>query len=324
MSILNFKENELFEPFSSSFSLPGDELYKNIENDTILFDLNDTNSPNIIKFDEINSQFFDEKNLNIYPNISNSEIINSSPNTLSEKNNKDILININSTISESNRNQIQEIDLNPIKKQKKMIFQIEKDNKAKGRIKKNSNLRGKHNKFSEDNIIRKVKGRFLEKIRLYINKEYKRHLLRHKRDKKKINDLIQRITPKVSRKIKRNENLKWLKTKLYQVFSEKVSIKCSLYKPDYNKKQITQLFQENKAMDVINILNKPVEEMLNIFCNNIKVEGFDTLNKDLKELEEKLKKEGQENVNEYLEKYEYVSKNMEKIFINKNSRNNLK
>jgi hypothetical protein len=29
-----------------------------------------------------------------------------------------------------------------------MIFRIEKDNKNKGRIRKNSNLKGRHNKFS--------------------------------------------------------------------------------------------------------------------------------------------------------------------------------
>ena len=53
--------------------------------------------------------------------------------------------------------------------QNQKIFDITKINKKIGRIKKYSSLIGKHNKFSEDNIIRKIKRRFLENVRLYIN-----------------------------------------------------------------------------------------------------------------------------------------------------------
>ena len=48
--------------------------------------------------------------------------------------------------------------------------------------------------------------------------------------------LLQRLNPKVSRKIKKNLNLEWLQSKLYQVFSEKVSEKCSSYNEDYNER----------------------------------------------------------------------------------------
>ena len=46
------------------------------------------------------------------------------------------------------------------------LFNIFKTNKKIGRIKKDSSLIGKHNRLSEDNIIRKIKGRFIEKVRL--------------------------------------------------------------------------------------------------------------------------------------------------------------
>ena len=39
----------------------------------------------------------------------------------------------------------------------------------------------KNNKFAEDNIIRKIKRRFLEKVRLYINEEYKNYSIANKR-----------------------------------------------------------------------------------------------------------------------------------------------
>ena len=307
---------DLFFDTFPIFSESENESYAGVKNEKIL--LNSNNNNNIKN----------EKNIIICPYLSKNPIIKEAPldnltqNNLNENNNGNI--NLNSNISNSNIIQYQDINLKPKERKNKEIFKIYKDNKNKGRIKKSSNLIGKHNKFSEDNIIRKIKGRFHEKVRLYINKEYKRYLIKHKHDIKKIKDLLQRITPRVSRKIKRDENLKWLKSKLYQVYSENVSIKCSLYEPDYNKKQIEKLFREDKAKNVIDILNKPIKEMFLKFCNNIKVEGFKTLNEDLKELKQKLIEEGEENINEYLKKYENVAKNMENIFINKNSRNNYK
>ena len=96
------------------------------------------------------------------------------------------------------------------------IFEIRKDNKKIGRIKKNTIYVGSIIDFVK--IIRKIKGRFLGKCRIAINNEYKKYLFNNNNNLKK-NDLLQRITPKVSRKIKRDENLRWLRSKMYQVFS---------------------------------------------------------------------------------------------------------
>jgi hypothetical protein len=237
--------------------------------------------------------------------------------------NKDNCLFLHSSYSKLNSNQLKSIDIKAfeIKKQKNKIFKIGKDNKNKGRIRKNTNFIGKHDKFSEDNIIRKFKGRFIEKCRIYINKEYKRFLLTKKNDIKNIKVLLQRISPKLSKKIKKEDNLKWLNSKLNKVFSEKVSVKCSLYESDYNKKEIQKLYKENEAKNVLNILNRPVKEMLNAFIQN-KIPGFDSLNEDINELKEKMKKNNQDNIKEYLIKYKQTALNFESIFINKNSRNN--
>ena len=82
-----------------------------------------------------------------------------------------IINNNSSTDPQSKERGLQEIHL------KERVFKITKDYKGKGRIKKNTIYVGKHNKFSEDNIIRKIKGKFLEKCRLYINDLYKKYLL---------------------------------------------------------------------------------------------------------------------------------------------------
>ena len=79
---------------------------------------------------------------------------------------------------------------------------------------------------------------------------------------------MQRITPKLSRKIKKEENLQWLNSRLCNVYSENVSQKCSLYCLDHNKKAIEILFKDNETKNVIEILNKPVKFMLEAFIKN--------------------------------------------------------
>ena len=228
----------------------------------------------------------------------------------------EIMNNNSSTYPQSKERGLQEIHL------KEKVFKITKDYKGKGRIKKNTIYVGKHNKFSEDNIIRKIKGKFLEKCRLYINDLYKKYLLKKNRDPKKERILLQRLNPKVSRKIKRNLNLEWLESKLYQVFSENVSEKCTLYDEDYNERQIKVLFSKDEATEVIKILKKSVKEMFHYYTNNEEIDGFKTLKDDLEEIKKKMNEEKEEYIDRYLNKYRSIAENLEDIFINKSSRTN--
>ena len=206
------------------------------------------------------------------------------------------------------------------KKEKKKIFKIEKINKKIGRIKKNSILKGIHNRLSEDNIIRKIKGRFIEKIRLYINIEYQKFILVTKKKKGKVN-WLKKINPKIYRKIKKEDNLKWFDTKIYEIFSENLSERYSSFLPDSNKKKINRLILLNEAKNIIKILNTKVELLFNSYINEEQIEGFKTLNDDIKELEYHMEKNKQENIKEYLRRNENIAKNMKKIFIQKISRN---
>lgn len=204
---------------------------------------------------------------------------------------------------------------------KEKIFEITKirKNKKIGRIKKNSGFIGKHNKLSQDNIIRKIKGRFHEKIRLYINEEYKNYCLKNESDVI-INNWLKKIDPKYSRKIKKQDNLKWFKSKVYEVFSENVSLKYSSHSPDSNKKKIEKLFSSTETNNVKNILNTTIEVLFNKYISNEAIKGFKTLNDDLHDLEKQMNEAGQDNIKDYLEKYEYIAKNMKKIFKKKSER----
>lgn len=297
-----FSDNSIFQN-----SISNDNWNKRLPNQIFFFN-------NIIERNNIPS--FNES-------ISENQIFYSNNEDTSSQNEEKYFINLPSTLSRSKSNQNDEIKLNRIRKNKKeKIFKIQKDNKNIGRIKKNSKYVGKHDKFSEDNIIRKIKGRFLEKCRLAINNEYKRFLLNIKQNNCKLHDLLQRITPKVSRKIRKGDNLEWLDSRLYEVFSEEVSVKCSLYKSDYNKKEIKKIFEKNEAQNVISLLNKPVKEMYDAFIYNKKIWGFSNLDDDIEELRKKLEKENDENIEEYLKKYKNTALNLEEIFVKKIPRNN--
>jgi hypothetical protein len=206
----------------------------------------------------------------------------------------------------------------------KDIFKIVKINKKIGRIKKNSTVKRIHNKLSQDNIIRKIKGRFHEKLRLYNNEEYKKYLFKKTGKKKKLINWMKRISPKVSRRIKKEDNLKWFESKIFEIFSEKVSLKYSVNNFDLNKKKINKLIVLNEAKNVINILNTNVEELYEKYINNVKIDGFKTLKDDMEELEVHMESTNQENVKEYLQKYEYIAKNLKSIFLQKIARNHKK
>ena len=240
--------------------------------------------------------------------------------------------NNNSSIFTSNENTvfgldkrflpINETDKNNIfTNNKQKIFEIVKVNKKIGRIKKNSLLKGKHNMLSEDNIIRKIKRRFIEKLRLYINIEYKNFLFEKNLKKKKIINWLKKVDPKVSKKIKKEENLKWFKSKIYEIFSENISLRYSGYPTDINKKKINRLFSLNEAKNLINILNSNIESYFEKYINNEEIEGFLTLKDDIIELKVHMENSQQENIDDYLRRYENIAKNMKKIFYNKQSRN---
>ena len=117
--------------------------------------------------------------------------------------------------------------------------------------------------------------------------------------------MVKKINPQVSRKIRKEDNLKWFESKIFEIFSENISKRYSAYNPDLNKKKIERLMKLNEAANVINILNTNIETIFDKYVNNEKIDGFKTLKDDLEELKKNMEKANQENIKEYLSKYEY-------------------
>ena len=308
---------DIFDYNIPPFNLPNQKLeptfpYNNMDFDPNL-EKNDTTS---FKISLLNRA---DKDIDLYK-------IKTNPDNIKMKYENFCEINYNTHLIPTNENNISFLgeDFGEIAKglnKNKKIFKIIKINKKIGRIKSNSTLKGFHNKLSQDNIIRKIKGRFHEKLRLYINTEYRKYFFKKNKNSAKIINWLKKINPKISRKIKKEENLKWFKSKIYEIFSENVSLRYSLYSPNSNKKKIERLISVNEAKNVIDILNTDIETFYDKYINDEKIEGFKTLKNDIEELKTYMEKTNQEKIKEYLSKYEYTAKNLKKIFRQKNSRN---
>ena len=295
---------------------------------------NNTKTQNFSEIEKIDEKinFKDSSDIDI-SNITKDKIQNFSDEV--EKIEKRIYSKDNSEIDENNTTKDRSSKNIKIKQKKtnikiiktigNKIFKIvkmKKINNKKGRLLKNAKKRyyyRYHDKFKEDNVIKKIKTSFIAKTMNYINKEYGIYLNKH--NIKKIGKLIKRISPTMSTRIKKEKNLKWFDSKLKDIFSDNISSKYSKCPGDYNKRQIEQIYKENEAKNVIRILDKKVRDMYNIYSKDIKLEGFLTLEDDLKIQKELMKKNEEEEIDYYLEKYQNIAQNLEKIFLDKKSRN---
>jgi len=90
--------------------------------------------------------------------------------------------------------------------------------------------------------------------------------------------------------------------------------------PLINRKKIERLISLNEAKKIIDILFNDIETFYIKYINDEKIEGFKTLKDDIEEIKNHMEKENQENIKEYLIKYQYIAQNMKKIFLQKNPR----
>ena len=178
---------------------------------------------------------------------------------------------------------IYEITNNTDLKEKKLNFRenIEQNHKNQKifRIKKIRNLLGRrklnrpelytsganHTKFREDNIVRKIKIYFTNSIMSYINKKY-----------------IEFLGIKTKK-----ENQVYLSKKIKDVFSENLSTKCRRFPNNYNKKQIAKILKNNKAKEVINILNTSVQDIYEKYIDEHDVMPGFNLKYDLDKIEKR-------------------------------------
>ena len=188
--------------------------------------------------------------------------------------------------------------------------------RRRGRKKKGSLIKGNHDKYSSDNLIRKIKGIIINIlfsfINLTIHEKYKNEP-DYNIDKDKLMKIKQDQT--VNSNIGFNQN--FLKETLENIFSVDISGKYKKYNSEHNRNLIIKLLNDNnmeRRQIFHNLFTKTFLECLEHFygIKNInELEGIETF--------DKYKEKSRED-DDYLASLEYTLKNYETIIRNKRGR----
>ena len=214
---------------------------------------------------------------------------------------------------------------------KLLIFNITKEKKEKkkthlGRKRKHDimhDMGGKHTKFSQDNIARKIKSKLFEYILLLLNTAIK---MDNNENENELNGFIcskflLKIDQDVIKDINTINNKKLLKTKLKDIFYlNNVSLKYINYGLDYNKKIIENIYKYNNIhKKTISILEKTFFECLEHFRGSNYYEELDGLEKNYLNTINEFIKKGKPA--EYIDDFKYLVNRYEKYFDEKKPRN---
>jgi len=202
----------------------------------------------------------------------------------------------------TNNSREKDIKVNNIKIAKKrqkdeIIFLVEKIDKKKknmGRRKKEKKYRTKacHNKFNKDNIVRKIKIHFLNAGIKYINKKYNEfQKIKLKPTKQKF---LQKLQQKYTDYLTKKEEKIFLSKKLNEILSDTVSKRCKNHNQDYNKKNLKKLINNGEPKNLIEFLDKTIEDVYKIYISveKDKIPEFN-LENDLTSIEEDLNEKGE-------------------------------
>ena len=192
---------------------------------------------------------------------------------------------------------------------KKKFFKIDTKNK-KGRKPKHSMVYSYHTKFSNDNILRKIKVKFIHKTINYIN-----NIILTKYNNKI--DVLKPLKGKISQNNGINFNKKLINSKLKDIFSiYEINGKFKLYQNNYNKSVIDKIYNEN-IKELIDIFEMTFLQVFVIFRDlneTQKLNGLEKIDTVIREI--KLK----DNNSEYINKFTNVVNNFENYYLNKIAR----
>ena len=204
------------------------------------------------------------------------------------------------------------------------IFEIVKEFDKKISKGRNSKFKmgGKHNKFSSDNIIRKIKSNLFDAILRYINASMKEEEVEiYEKNFKKIilsKPFLLKISQEIIKNINVEVNLNLLRSTLKEIFSNDVSKKVENHGLDKNKKLIEKIYEENKQKRAISILNMTFNQCLEQFRGSKKYKELDGLEKELQNVINDLKEKGESE--EYISDFIDLVNTFEEYYMNKKPR----
>lgn len=202
------------------------------------------------------------------------------------------------------------------KEKKDLIFGIEKiknNKKVLGRKRKKDNNiennKAKHNKYSIDNITRKINNKLFDSILNILNLS-----LNEERE----NEIFIKIEQKTIININVNYIKNLLKTKLKYIFSKNISKKYINYGLDHNKNLINKIYSENVYKKTISILEKTLFESLEHFRGSNYYPELAGLEKYYENLIKSFRINGE--TEKYINDFQKIAKTFEVIYNNKKAR----
>ena len=179
----------------------------------------------------INIPFDDEDNMRIYYN--NSFQL--------PKNNNIKDLDFNRKFISKKRKGREDKD-NTINNKNKINFETGTKKRGRKKVGEIPNEKSKHDKLSDDNKIRKIKGFLLEYILKKLNESIKFSSNR-----------FRPLNKTMKESLKKSENMELLKANIKDIFSNTKMNKVSEKKGESNKKLIEKIYEENIEMETISI-----------------------------------------------------------------------
>ena len=146
------------------------------------------------------------------------------------------------------------------------IFKIKKAKKqGRRKLGKIYSNEPRHDKFSKDNIIKKIINHFIQSTLNYINEKYNEFL---KNNNRRSQPLLHKIINTTSKFVTKKKISKLFKAKARDLFTMDISKRCSRSNPKDNINRIEKLYSQNEAVEVIKILNKTLSELYGEYMDN--------------------------------------------------------
>ncbi len=234
--------------------------------------------------------------------------------------------NENTTTKATKKYEIEEVKINVIHGEEKVINKKRKRNEKfnivkkvkKGRPKKDIIYKGKHGKNCPDNLIIKIKRFFINNYIIeFINNKYIEYLA--KNNVKTSRSLLKPISQTYIKDLDPKRNIEFFNKTLKEIYSVDISKKFKI-SPKYNKNNIDELYKDNNAKEIIDILNKTVKEMYNNFIKTNEVGDFENLELFLENINKKMKNKKEEEIINHKILLKHMAKNLENFFIIKCTR----
>ena len=137
----------------------------------------------------------------------------------------------------------------------------------------------KHGKYAPDNIIKKIKSKFFEKIISFINK-----ILNINNEKSK-REIFKKLDYKYINQMKQELDLKLLNSSLKEILIKDISPKYTNLSPNTNRVNLEEILEKEKNDEIIIFaLNLSFREFIELFCLKKTlddIESSKTMNRNL-------------------------------------------